>query len=114
MSRLIGFFGAGVIAAGVFVADPAAGYPVGVPAGLSWHGVLHGVAAAVSGLAAGGRRGDPGPQVVRRGQRRWAAAAALASLAFVVLPFTASDQFGLMFALASVIGWGMLSVITGR
>lgn len=38
MSRLIGFFGAGVIAAGVFVADPAAGYPVGVPAGLSWHG----------------------------------------------------------------------------
>lgn len=45
---LIGMFGAGTLAAGLFSADPAMGFPPGAPAGLpetlSWHGVLHGVA----------------------------------------------------------------------
>lgn len=41
---LIGIFGAGLIAGGVFVADPAFGFPPGTPEGapatLSWHGML--------------------------------------------------------------------------
>ncbi|MEU7524914.1 DUF998 domain-containing protein [Saccharothrix sp. NPDC042600] len=45
---LFGIFAVGMIGGGVFVADPAFGYPAGAPAGqpetLSWHGVLHGVA----------------------------------------------------------------------
>ena len=47
--RLVGCYGAGLVAAGIFRADPALGFPVGTPADartISWHGALH--------LAAGG------------------------------------------------------------
>jgi hypothetical protein len=41
--RLIGVFGASMIGAGIFRADPAAGFPAGTPATttMSWHGLLH-------------------------------------------------------------------------
>ena len=40
---LIAVYGAGLIGAGVFRADPAAGFPEGTPetAAVSWHGMLH-------------------------------------------------------------------------
>src|SRR5436190_16445882 len=40
---LIGAYGLGLIAVGVFTTDPAYGFPPGVipPAGPSWHGVIH-------------------------------------------------------------------------
>jgi hypothetical protein len=49
--RLVAGYGIGLIAAGVFVADPMNGFPAGTPAGrpetLSVHGILHIVAAAL-------------------------------------------------------------------
>ena len=42
--RLVAVYGAGLVAAGVFRADPALGFPVGTPDGpepVSWHGMLH-------------------------------------------------------------------------
>lgn len=49
--RLIGAYGAGLIAAGALVADPMNGFPAGTPAGrpvqLSWHGTGHLLAATV-------------------------------------------------------------------
>jgi Protein of unknown function (DUF998) len=42
--RLIGGYGAGMLAASVFKADPVDGFPVGTPSGqvtMSWHGMLH-------------------------------------------------------------------------
>jgi len=43
--RLIGLTGASLVVSGVFVTDPALGYPAGAPAGLptdmSWHAGLH-------------------------------------------------------------------------
>jgi hypothetical protein len=40
---LIGVYGASLVGAGVFRADPAQGFPVGTPevTAVSWHGVLH-------------------------------------------------------------------------
>jgi hypothetical protein len=49
--RLLAAFGAGMLIAGVFVADPAFGFPVGTPDGpgsISWHGALHGVGFVVA------------------------------------------------------------------
>src|ERR1700758_1959359 len=43
--RLLAVYGAGLIAAGVFVADPMNGFPAGTPSGrpetISLHGILH-------------------------------------------------------------------------
>lgn len=42
--RLIGVYGASLVAAGAFRADPGAGFPVGTPEGtgiVSWHGMVH-------------------------------------------------------------------------
>lgn len=51
--RLVATYGIGLIAAGLLVADPAAGYPVGapVPTVPSWHGIGHFVAGGI-GFAA--------------------------------------------------------------
>jgi hypothetical protein len=43
--RMLAGFGTGMLIAGVFVADPGFGFPVGTPDGpgpVSWHGALHG------------------------------------------------------------------------
>ncbi|HEU4426385.1 MAG TPA: DUF998 domain-containing protein [Pilimelia sp.] len=49
---LIGAFGLGLIAGGVFVTDPALGFPPGTPEGMpddmSWHAVAHGIAPALA------------------------------------------------------------------
>src|SRR5262249_31419825 len=48
---LIGLYGAGVLAAGILLADPARGSPPGTtagkPAGISWHGLMHFVSGAI-------------------------------------------------------------------
>jgi len=53
--RLIGLYGAGLMAAGVFRADPADGFGPGAPAGqathISWHGDGHLLAASVGFVA---------------------------------------------------------------
>jgi hypothetical protein len=49
---LVGLYGVGLIVAGVFTADPGAGFPPGAaegaPAELSGHAILHGVGAALA------------------------------------------------------------------
>ena len=47
---LIGLFGLGLVAAGVFVTDPGRGYPPGAPLKgdpTTWHGYVHGINGAV-------------------------------------------------------------------
>jgi hypothetical protein len=46
---LVAVYGASLVAAGIFRADPAEGFPLGTPqdAPFSWHGTLHFVAGAV-------------------------------------------------------------------
>ncbi len=42
--RLIGVYGVSLVAAGIFRADPALGFPIGTPADardVSWHGLVH-------------------------------------------------------------------------
>ena len=54
-ARLIGLYGAGLMAAGVFRADPADGFGPGAPAGraapVSWHGDGHLIAASIGFIA---------------------------------------------------------------
>lgn len=52
--RLLALYGVGTICAGIFVPDPALGFPVGTPDGqpttISWHGMLHFAAGGVGFL----------------------------------------------------------------
>ncbi|WP_433044387.1 DUF998 domain-containing protein [Dactylosporangium sp. CS-033363] len=51
--RLVGVFGASMLAAGVLRADPALGFPAGTPDGMgtvSWHGIGHLAAGAIGFL----------------------------------------------------------------
>jgi hypothetical protein len=123
--RLIGIFGVGLVAAGVFVMDPTHGYPEGLAtrAPQTLHGVLHGVAGLVCftslGLAA--------LVLARRFARGWAIYSALSGL--IVLGFfvtsTASDVLaktgtipesptGLLQRVAIVAGWGWLALLLLR
>jgi hypothetical membrane protein len=53
--RLIGTYGASLIGAGIFRADPALGFPAGTPEGgpaaISWHGMAHFMVGGVGFLA---------------------------------------------------------------
>lgn len=113
--RLIGTFGLGLIAAGAFSTDPAGGFPPGSTVeGSSWHGALHQVAAMGAGLAL-----LAGTQVFARRfaalkQRGWASFSAASGILYTVLPWTSAKLGGLVLAVASMIGWGWISIIAGR
>ena len=81
--RLLATYGVGLLAAGLFVADPMSGFPSGTPAGrpthVSWHGNLHFISAAI------------------------------AFLAFIVACFV----FARRFSAQGQTGWARFSVITG-
>src|SRR2546423_1126149 len=106
--RLVATFGASLVAAGVFRADPALGFPAGAPAGpgqVSWHGALHLLSAgigftcvAVACLVVAGR-------LAADGHRGLAAASRVSGVAFLV-------SFG---AVASSGGapWGTLCFVGG-
>ncbi|MGH8791573.1 MAG: DUF998 domain-containing protein [Stackebrandtia sp.] len=74
---LFAVYGISLVWGGVFVADPAFGYPAGTPEGapeqLSWHGMLHGFAPAVSGVAVIVLCFVFARRYVRLGRRGWAA-----------------------------------------
>jgi Protein of unknown function (DUF998) len=54
-ARLIGIYGAGLIGAGIFSADPASGFGPGAPLGrathISWHGAGHLLSASIGFVA---------------------------------------------------------------
>jgi Protein of unknown function (DUF998) len=73
-SSLIAVYGAGLIGAGAFRADPAYGFPPGSPTGhgqVSWHGSLHLLCGGVGFLCLIVACALLARYFSRRGQRRW-------------------------------------------
>jgi|SRR5438309_1045077 len=122
---LLGLYGVGLIGAGIFIADPARGFPPGTPAdahAVSWHGLMHLVSGAIGfiGLIAAcmvfARR------FAALGRRRLAVysvvTGVLFAAAFVGIA-SGSQQGGavviivtLAFTAAVVIGWTWVSVVS--
>jgi hypothetical protein len=120
---LIGLYGSGLIGAGIFRADPALGFPPGLPADaydtVSWHGMLHFLSGGVGfiGLIAAcfvfARR------FAALGDRGWAIYSAITGVLFFAAFFgIASGSKGagitVAFAVAVVLGWAWISAMAAR
>lgn len=120
--RLVGCYGVGLVAAAVFRADPALGFPVGTPAdanAVSWHGLLHFVSATFGFLAliaaclVFARRFRAG------GQRGWAAYCVATGMLFLaaflgIASGTGRAWINIAFCVAVVIVWAWISVLAAR
>ncbi|MEV0028703.1 DUF998 domain-containing protein [Nocardia sp. NPDC050793] len=108
--RLIGVFAAGMIGAGLFVCDPHRGYPAGAAEVMTWHGTLHGVCAAVAGLALVAAIVILARRF--RSERRTGAAvlSIVIAVVYVVLPVSIPALTSITFAVASFLAWGWVAV----
>lgn len=113
---LIAAFGASMIGGGVFLADPAFGYPAGAPAGMpetiSWHGVVHGIAFALGALTLAAAFVVFARRFARDGERGWVQYTVATAVVFVLL--SAVGIGGGDFRIASagfVLGWGWVSIV---
>jgi hypothetical protein len=113
---LLGVFGVGLVAGGVFVADPGAGYPPGAPEGapeqLSWHGALHAVAPPLAFLAQIVACLVLARRFTAAGERPWAAySVATAAACVVFLAWPDVDGLSWRLAAAMAIAWAWVSAV---
>lgn len=124
---LVGFYGWGLIGAGVFVADPAFGFPPGTPAdanAVSWHGLLHVITGGVGFLALIAACFVFARRFRARKQWGWATYSMTTGAVYFVAFFgiaSGSQRGGavltfviLAFTVAVVLGWAWLSVMAAR
>jgi hypothetical protein len=120
---LIAMYGLGLIGAGIFVADPALGFPPGAPAGpptrVTQHGILHFVSGGVGffGLIAGCL--VFGWRFAALKQTGWAAYSIATGLLFGAAFFgiaSGSKQPWIIiaFTLAIVLAWSWLAAVSAR
>ncbi|MFF4017568.1 DUF998 domain-containing protein [Streptomyces sp. NPDC001843] len=112
--RLVGVFGASFLLAGVFKADPGAGFPAGTPDGpaaLSGHGTVHMLSGTVGYLALCAAFLVLARHFAAHGRRGWALAYRLLPLAVIVgfaasattvAAFTAAADLGLLALTAAI------------
>jgi hypothetical protein len=85
--RLLALFGLGMMAAGIFVADPMNGFPPGTPAGrpmtISVHGILHIAAAGVGFLGLAAACFVIARRFASEGRRGWTAFSIVTGAAFL-------------------------------
>jgi lysylphosphatidylglycerol synthetase-like protein (DUF2156 family) len=116
--RLTAAIGAGLVAAGVFTADPGAGFPAGAPEGapvLSWHGILHEASHLVVVVAWIALCFVLRTRFARQGDRGWArACVAVVPVAIALVAFPHLDSFPVRIAVASVVQIGFVGLAARR
>ena len=116
--RLVAVIGAGLVAAGVFTADPGAGFPAGAPDGapvLTWHGVLHEVSHLAVATAWIASCFVLRARFAWAGDRGWALACVAVvpvTLAVVAVPHPGS--FPVRIVVASVVQLGFVGLAARR
>ena len=114
--RLIAVFGVGLIAGGVFIPDPALGYPAGtpdtVPDSFTWHAMIHAAAPplaftalVVAALVMARRFRAAG----RRGWARYSSASGLVALVITAWPDPGTVSWRL--AIGVVVGFTWLTAV---
>jgi hypothetical protein len=116
---LVAVYGAGLIMGGLFVADPALGFPPGTPEGtpdqLSWHGTVHAVAPVLASLALIAACLVFARRFAANRQRGWAASClAIAVIDLAPGPFSSHDLFVVVLGVSAALGLGWVSVMAAR
>jgi hypothetical membrane protein len=120
---LVGAVGVGMILAGVFVADPADGFPPGTPPGrpdtLSWHSGLHFLVAGVAYLSLIAASFVFARRFAGLGQRGWAWYSLMTGLVFLaawlaLFAWPEQDVVNLAYAAAALHGHGWVSVMAAQ
>jgi Protein of unknown function (DUF998) len=121
--RLIAVFGAGTVAAGALVPDPAYGFPPGTPDGrpasVTWHGALHYTVASLAFLALIVACFVFASRFRNLGQRGWAASSALIGALLIVGVGAISSgshnaTANLGFVTAALLGFLWVSALAAR
>jgi Protein of unknown function (DUF998) len=117
--RLVGVYGSALVMGGVFVADPALGFPPGAPEGVpdqfSWHGTVHSVAPVLASLALVSACLVLARRFATDGRRGWAAASvAVALIDLAAAPFSGHDLFFVVLGVSVAVGLGWLSLVSAR
>jgi hypothetical protein len=117
--RLLGAFGVALVAGGVFVTDPALGYPPGTPEGVpdefTWHGMLHAVAPVLGFLALSAACFVFARRAAGLHQRAWAAFSVFVGVVIQLLGAVPNVNGNFLYLTsAMVLGFGWTSVQIGR
>ena len=119
-SGLLGVYGAGVLAAGFFRADPSDGFPPGTPAGVgevSWHGMAHFTVAGLGFACLVAACFVMGSWFARRSEASWAWFSRITGLVFGGGFLALSSGAGgaaaiLVFTAAVVLVWTWLAAVS--
>ncbi|HEU4425371.1 MAG TPA: DUF998 domain-containing protein [Pilimelia sp.] len=115
---LIGAYGVSLIGAGIFRADPAAGFPVGTPetTAVSWHGMLHFMIGGIGFLCLIAACFVLASRFSRAGRRGWAWSSRITGVVFLAgFAGIASGSHGpttLAFVAAVLIVWAWLTAVS--
>ena len=112
---LLALFGIGLAAAGVFVADPALGYPPGtpdaIPTNQSWHSIMHGVSAIVSFTFLTAGCFTLGYRFFKQRERGWGAYSILSGIVAFAMPSIPNPWGGVFLFVAAGIGFAWLAAL---
>jgi hypothetical membrane protein len=119
---LLGGYGAGLIGAGIFRADPSDGFPPGTPPGMgevSWHGLAHFAVAGLSFVCLVAACFVLGAWFARAEAAGWAWFSRLTGLFFAGSFLALSSGSGgaamiLVFTAAVILAWGWLAAVSVR
>jgi hypothetical protein len=117
--RLLALYGFGLIAGGVFLADPGLGFPPGAPEGIpstfSWHGTIHAFAPPAALTALIGAVIVFARSFSERGERGWVRYSALTVVTAVALVMSMGlDGGSFRLALATAVGWAWVAALAAR
>jgi hypothetical protein len=124
---LIGVYGLGLIGAGFFTADPALGFPPGMPAdahAVSWHGLLHFVSGGIGFLGLIAACFVFARRFAAQSLRGWAVYSVATGVIFFAAFFgiaVGSNTTSvittfviLAFSVAVILGWAWVSIMAAK
>jgi hypothetical membrane protein len=120
--RLVGVYGASVVGAGVFRADPAMGFPPGTPDGaadVTWHGTLHFVSGGIGFLCLVVACLVVARRFAAEGRRGWARFSRATGVLFLagfaaVAAGAGAAGTNLAFTAAVVLAWSWVSALAAH